>query len=69
MLQNTLKSLRLLIGLAMMLAGSFVLVKGGISSPPFHVNWGCFGLGLVLLIPGAVLFRPSLFLTRVSGRR
>ena len=70
MMQTTLKTLRVLVGLALMVGGSYVLVKGGIShNPPLHMNWGCTGLAFAMLLPGAFLFRPSLFLSRVSNRR
>ena len=67
--ESTFKILRILVGLALMLCGSYVLVKGGMSYRPFHVYWGCLGLGLVMLLPGALLFRPSLFLSSFSGRQ
>ena len=67
MIQNMLKILRVLVGLALMLGGSYVLVKGGTSYPPFHVNWGCTGLGLVQLLVGTVLLWPRIFLPRKSA--
>jgi hypothetical protein len=69
MIRNSLTFLRLLIGLALMLSGGWVLIRGGVShTAPFHLNWGCIGLGLGLFAPGAFLLRLGFFLPGNSGR-
>jgi hypothetical protein len=56
---NILKILRLLVALALVAGGSWILFEGGISRQiPHHVNWACSALGTGLLLPGALLLLP-----------
>lgn len=60
---STIKILAMVVGLGMILAGGYVVLKGGVShTPPLHLNPGCFVLGLGLMVAGALLAwfgRPS----------
>ena len=56
----TLRILRPPVALALLLAGAYVLFRGGlILSAPRHINWGCAALALALLAPGALLLLPG----------
>jgi hypothetical protein len=61
------KVLRSVVGAALILSASGVLIEGGLSRyakygiPP-HANWGIIAFGLILLSTGAFLLRPGAFL-------
>jgi hypothetical protein len=68
MVRKALTLLRFLVGLGLMLAGGYVLFKGGLSlQGPQHVYWGCAALAVVLLLPGVFLLRPGFFLHRLRA--
>ena len=60
---SAIKILAMLVGFGMMLAGGYVVFEGGVSrTPPLHLNWACFALGVGLMAAGALLAwfgRPS----------
>jgi hypothetical protein len=64
-----LRAFRSVLGIALMLSGSGVLVEGGLSRyakygiPP-HADWGIMAFGLILVSAGIFLPRPGYFLHR-----
>jgi hypothetical protein len=60
---NAIRILTMAIGLALMMAGAYVVFEGGLShTPPIHVNVGCTLLGLGMVAVGALLaLLPSWF--------
>ena len=65
---QAIKILAIAIGLALMLAGAYVLIVGGVShTPPMHVNVGCSLLGIGLMAVGALLALLPRWFGRPSG--
>jgi hypothetical protein len=54
-MQTTIRILTMAIALVLMLAGGYVVFEGGVSrTPPLHLNWACFFLGIGLMALGAL---------------
>lgn len=64
--RTALRALRYVIGSALMLSASGVLIEGGLSryakyGMPPHADWRIIAFGLILLSAGAFLLRPGVF--------